>query len=340
MPSPRTPRPTITSVAERAGVSKSLVSLVIRGAPNVSDARRAAVLRAAAELGYRPNLAARSLVERRSRTLGVLISDLHNPFFAEVIDGVSEAAEARELRIVLGSGHRAAATEADVIESFLQQDVEGLIMLGPALDEATLAAMAAAAPTVVVGRRPSGVDGFDVIVNDDAVGAEQAVEHLAGLGHRRIAHIEGDAGGTAAERRAGYEAAMRRRGLGDEILVAAGDSSEAGGHRGATTLLEAHVRPTAILAYNDLAAVGALNALTEAGLDVPGDVSLVGYDNTYLASIRHISLTSVDQPRQEMGRLAVVTVEDHETPRGRVHVLAPRLCVRHSSGPPPATPGR
>jgi DNA-binding LacI/PurR family transcriptional regulator len=328
MASPRGSRPTITSVAERAGVSKSLVSLVIRGAPNVSDARREAVLRAAAELGYRPNLAARTLVERRSRTLGVLISDLHNPFFAEVIDGVTDAAEARDLRLVLGSGHRAAATEADVIESFLQQDVEGLILLGPALDEATLAAVAAAAPTVVVARRPAAVDGFDVIVNDDAVGAELAVEHLAGLGHRRIAHIAGDEGGTAAERRAGYEAAMRRRGLGDEILVAPGDSSEEGGQRGATALLPK--RPTAILAYNDLAAVGALNALTEAGLDVPADVSLVGYDNTSLASIRHISLTSVDQPRREMGRLAVAAVEDD--PRGRVHVLPPSLRVRRSTG--------
>ena len=325
-------RPTITSVAERAGVSKSLVSLVMRGAPNVSPARRAAVLRAAEELGYRPNLAARTLVERRSRTLGALISDLHNPFFAEVIDGVSAAAEERGLRLVLGSGHRAAETEADVVESFLQQDVEGLILLGPALDEATLAIVAAGAPTVVVGRRPADVDGFDVIVNDDAVGAELAVEHLAGLGHRRIAHIAGSEGGTAAERRAGYEAAMRRRGLEGEILVAPGDSSEAVGHRGAKALLDA--MPTAILAYNDLAAVGALDALTEAGLDVPGDVSLVGYDNTHLAAIRHISLTSVEQPREQMGRLAVAALD--EAPTGRVHVLAPRLCVRRSSARPRA----
>jgi DNA-binding LacI/PurR family transcriptional regulator len=315
-------------VAERAGVSKSLVSLVMRGAPHVSEARRAAVLQAAAELGYRPNLVARSLVERRTRTLGVLVSDLHNPFFAEVIDGLQAEAHERELRIVLGTGRRDPAEEEDAVEAFLQQDVDGLVLLSPQIGADALADAAAAIPTVVVGTRAAGCD---VVVNDDALGAELAVAHLVELGHARIAHI--DAPGTP-ERRAGYESAMARHGL--EPLIAGGDVTDEGGYEGARALL-ADGRPTAIFACNDLAALGALTALEEAGLSVPDDVSLVGYDNTYLASLRHIGLTSVDQPRLEMGRLAVRAVDARRAAPdapARLQTVTPHLEVRSSSAPP------
>jgi DNA-binding LacI/PurR family transcriptional regulator len=304
-------------------VSKSLVSLVMRGAPNVSDGRRAAVLAAAAELGYRPNLVARSLVERRTRTLGVLVSDLHNPFFAEVIDGLQAEAHERGLRIVLGTGRRDPAEEAGAVETFLQQDVDGVVLLAPRMDG--IEDVAAAVATVVVATRSPHAD---VIVNDDALGAELAVAHLVELGHVRIAHI---AAAGAAERRAGYESAMARHRL--EPLISAGDVTDEGGYRGARTLL-AGGRPTAIFACNDLAALGALTALEEAGLSVPGDVSLVGYDNTYLASLRHIALTSVDQPGLEMGRLAVEAVdtrrEQPEAP-ARVRLVTPHLEARASS---------
>ena len=291
----------------------------MRGAPNVSEARRAAVLQAAAELGYRPNLVARSLVERRTRTLGVLVSDLHNPFFAEVIDGLQAEAHERGLRIVLGTGRRDPEEEAEAIEAFLQQDVDGLILLSPRTNDIRLAA--AAVPTVVVGTRAPDVD---VVVNDDALGAELAVAHLVELGHERIAHIDSP---ETAERRAGYESACARHGL--EPLIARGDVTDEGGYRGARTLL-ADGRPTAIFACNDLAAIGALTAIEEAG----ADVSLVGYDNTFLASLRHIDLTSVDQPRLEMGRLAVDAVDARrEAPDApaRVRTVTPHLEVRSSS---------
>jgi DNA-binding LacI/PurR family transcriptional regulator len=298
----------------------------MRGAPHVSEARRAAVLAAAAELGYRPNLVARSLVERRTRTLGVLVSDLHNPFFAEVIDGVQAEAGERGLRMVLGTGRRDADEEAAAVEAFLQQDVDGLVLLSPRLGAAALHDAAAAVPTVVVGSRVAA--DCDVIVNDDALGAELAVTHLVELGHSRIAHIDAPA---APERRAGYESAMARHGL--EPVVAAGDVTDEGGYAGARALL-ADGRPTAIFACNDLAAIGALTALEEAGLSVPGDVSLVGYDNTYLAAIRHLSLTSVDLPRVRMGRLAVEAIEERRAAPdapARVHTVTPQLEVRGSS---------
>jgi DNA-binding LacI/PurR family transcriptional regulator len=295
----------------------------MRGAPNVSEARRAAVLQAAAELGYRPNLVARSLVERRTRTLGVLVSDLHNPFFAEVIDGLQAEAHERGLRIVLGTGRRDPDEEAATVEAFLQQDVDGLVLLSPGLE--ALDDVAAAVPTVVVGMRAAHVDA---VVNDDTLGAELAVAHLAELGHERIAHISAPGGD---ERRSGYESAMARRGL--QALVASGDFTDEGGYAGARALL-ANGRPSAIFACNDLAALGALTALEEAGLSVPRDVSLVGYDNTYLASIRHIALTSVDQPRLEMGRLAVEAVDARRLAPGapaRLRTVTPHLELRSSS---------
>lgn len=328
------PRPTIRSVAKRAGVSKSLVSLVMRGAPNVSEERRAAVLEAARALGYRPNLLARSLGERRTRTLGVLLSDLHNPFFAEVIDGVHIGAEQHGLRLVMGTGRRVARLEAEVVESFLQQAVEGLILLGPALPDEDILAVARAAPTVVVAREVAGGDA-GVVINDDLVGAELVVDHLVSLGHRRIAHVHGGAGGTAAQRRAGYEEAMERRGLAHEIVVVPGDSTDEGGYRGAGMLLAHPRRPTAVFAYNDLAAIGVLTAVSEAGLSVPEDISVVGYDNTYLAGIRHLSLTSVDQMRRDMGRLAVECVVAPGGVREVVRVVEPRLQIRRSSGAAP-----
>jgi DNA-binding LacI/PurR family transcriptional regulator len=294
----------------------------MRGAPNVSEARRTAVLTAAAELGYRPNLVARSLVERRTRTLGVLVSDLHNPFFAEVIDGLQAEAHERGLRIVLGTGRRDPAEEEEAIEAFLQQDVDGLILLSPRTNG--IHAAAAAVPTVVVGSRAPGVD---LVVNDDALGAELAVAHLVELGHTRIAHIDAP---ETRERRDGYESACERHGL--EPIIALGDVTDEGGYRGAQQLL-ANGRPTAIFACNDLAAIGALTAIEEAG----ADISLVGYDNTYLAALRHIDLTSVDQPRLEMGRLAVQAVdarrEEPDAP-ARVRTVTPHLEVRSSSRKP------
>jgi DNA-binding LacI/PurR family transcriptional regulator len=181
------------------------------------------------------------------------------------------------------------------------------------------------------------VPGVDTVVNDDVRGAELAVEHLVRLGHRRIGMVDGGDGAGAAERRAGYEAAMRRCGLADEIRVAPGDFTEEGGYRGARRLLRGVPPPTAVFASNDLAALGALDAIEEAGFAIPAGVSLVGYDNTALASLRHVSLTTVHQPRREIGQMAMRALLDRiDRARGRARhaVLAPGLVARQTTGPP------
>lgn len=328
-------KPTIRNVAERAGVSKSLVSLVMRGSPHVSEARRKAVLKAARELGYRPNAVARSLVEGRTRLIGALVADLHNPFFAEFLDGLQESLHGDGLRMLVGSGRWDPQFEAEAVEAFLEMRVDGLVLLS--VVPGTLGELARGVPVVVVGERD--LEGVDIVVDDDELGARLAVDHLVQLGHRRIAHIEGSPSTTARYRRSGYEAAMRRHRLDDLIVVQPGDFTEDGGYRAALELLGHPDRPTAIFAPNDLVATGVLSAADERRLRVPADVSVVGYDNTHLAAIRHISLTSVDQPRRDMGRIAAeqlcARIEDpFRTPEQRL--VVPHLVIRATTGTAPA----
>ncbi len=331
-------KPTITDVAKRAGVSKSLVSLVMRGQRHVSPARRDAVQRAATALGYRPNAMAQGLVQRRTRLLGVMVSDLNNLFFAEVVAGILEQASRSGYRVLINTGNREADKEDQAIEALLQLRTDGLILAGPLLESRLVVEASGDVPVVLVGRVAASAS-VDSVTNDDHAGAGIVVDHCVSLGHRRIAHIDGGPGAGARARRRGYEDAMRRRRLAAEIRVIPGAYTEAGGHDGTLHLLGLRPRPTAIFAPNDLAAIGALNAIEEQGLRVPGDVSLVGYDNTALAALRHISLTTVHQPRLEMGQMAVTTLLERLLEgrrRQRRVVLAPSLIVRSTTAPPPA----
>ncbi|WP_169952632.1 LacI family DNA-binding transcriptional regulator [Microbispora sp. H11081] len=337
--SPR-PRPTIRNVAERAGVSKSLVSLVLRGSPHVSEHRREAVLQAARELGYRPNAVARSLVEGRTHLVGALVADLHNPFYAEFLDGLQESLHGDGLRLLIGSGRWDPAFEDEAVEAFLELRVDGLVLLGVAPSSDTLAEAAAYTPTVVVGERDVELEGVDIVVDDDQLGARLAVDHLVELGHRRIAHIEGAPSSAARCRCEGYLVAMRRHALAPYIMVEHGDFSEEGGRRAALALLKRDPRPTAIFAANDMVAMGVLTAASELGLRVPEDISVVGYDNTHLAAVTHVSLTSVDQPRRAMGRSAAALLSDRITEPGktaRLRQVTPQLVVRRSTGPVPSS---
>jgi DNA-binding LacI/PurR family transcriptional regulator len=328
--------PTILDVARRAGVSKSLVSLVMQGSPLVSDQRRDAVLRAAEELGYRPNAVARSLARKRTNVLGVMLSDLHNPFFAEVVDGVQSAASEGGYHALIDTGQRAAAGELEAIETLLELRIDGLILAAPMLPGPDIVDAARATPVVLIAR-PSRWPSVDSVTNDDHHGAMLAVGHLVGLGHRRIAHVDGGRGAGANARRRGYRDAMRGHGLDAEMRVATGAYTEDGGAAGIEALLSLGAAPTAIFVANDLAAVGAMHALEQHGLRVPDDVSLVGYDNTSLAALGHIALTTIDQPRHRMGAAAVrMLLERIEGTRSRAshQVIAPTLVARATSAPP------
>jgi DNA-binding LacI/PurR family transcriptional regulator len=331
-------RATINDVARHAGVSKSLVSLVLQGSPRVGEASRQAILDAMATLSYQPNRLARGLVARQSGIVGVIASDLHNPFVADVLDAVLELMDKAGRQVLLGTGRRRPDHERELLESLVGVPVDGVLLLSPEIGVADLERVSGQVPLVVTGRSDVAGSAIDTVVNDNVTGAVLAVEHLTGLGHRRIAHITGGAGPAAPERERGFHQAMVAADLERYMLIAPGDFTDDGGYAAMRTILAGDARPTAVFAANDYAALGALNAIEETGLRVPGDVSLVGYDNSSIAASRHISLTSIDQPHAEMGRLAAQALGERVSGLAgpaRHEVLTPRLVPRGTTGPPP-----
>jgi DNA-binding LacI/PurR family transcriptional regulator len=341
-------RPTIRDVAERAGVSKSLVSLVMRGEPLVRDDKRRRVQEAAAELGYRTNWAARSLSALRSGTVGVLAADLRNPWSMDVVEAVGQALEEARLTTLLTSAVLPSSADGQprldvaVIGALRDLRVDGLLVVGSVPDRARLAEVVGDLPVAVVGARAEGLARADAVRSDDAAGMQLVVDHLVERGHHRIAHLGGAGGAVATERAAGYRTAMTRHGLAREIAVQACDFSEDGGYAAAAALLGAGRPATALAAVNDLAAVGAMSAAADAGVDLPGGLAVTGYDDTFLAELRQISLTSVNPDSAGIGELAArCLLERIAAPDrpGVEHLVAPRLVVRASSARPVSQPG-
>ncbi len=330
----RRERPTMQDIADQVGVSKALVSLVFRKAPGPSEETRAKVFAAAEELGYRVNRTAALMTARRSHLIGVM-TDIRNSFHAEMVEDIVEASDRAGYEVVLGAVTTTHG-ESKVIDTLLDFRCEGVILLGPESDVATLTEMGQQLPTVVVGRRVAS-PALDVVRAADARGIGAVVDHLVGLGHRRIVHVTGGSGSIAADRRKGYLRAMRRNGLDEHVEFIEGDFTENAGVDAAKVLLTADRLPSAVVCANDRSAVGVLDALRRAGVDVPGAVSITGYDDSVLAQLGHIDLTSVSQaPREQANRAVEAVVERLD--RGRTEpassVLMPQLVVRGTTAAP------
>ncbi len=326
--------PTMRDVAQAAGVSKALVSLVLRNAPGPSARSRTHVLAVAERIGYRPNRTASLLARRRNRHLGVMMT-LRDAFQAELAEEVQAAADASGYEIVLSAVTRS-RDEQRAIETLLEYRCEALLLIGPESPPDELAALTAQVPVVVIGRQVRHPD-VAVVRADDAAGMRAAVEHLVALGHRRIAHVHGGDGPIAADRRRGYEAAMRDHGLGDHIRTVLGGAAEPDGVAAAEALLAEGDLPTAIAAYTDRCALGVLDHLAHAGLDVPGRVSVTGYDDVPIARMPHVGLTTVRQEARHHARLAVEAAVgrlEGEPRAAHETVLTPRLLIRTSTAPP------
>lgn len=251
-------------VARQAGVSRSLVSLVFQDAPNVSKARRAAVLEAAELLDYRPNRLARNLARGRTMTLGVVIDDLH-PFFARCVEGIEQHADGAGYHVLIANGARNATRTADALSTFGSLQVDGAIAVGARGDISALNRATADIPLVLVSFEAPASE-VDTVNNDESNGATLVVDHLVELGHERILHVDGGQGASASGRRAGYSAAMKRVGLGSQIDVIVADYTYESGQQAATTIAGLSDRPTAVFAANDLNALGMISEFNRLGI--------------------------------------------------------------------------
>jgi LacI family transcriptional regulator len=339
-----TRRVTIVDVARHAKVSTTAVSKVLRNAYGASPAMRAKVRQAIAELGYRPNAAARGL-RGQTYTLGVMLPDIRNPFFPDILDGLNEALRDTDYHVLLGPSCAGEEAEAQIIDAMTDRGMDGMILIAPLSPRDRLEHLATTVPTVVIGRHGHSPH-YDTVTDDDTTGAALVVNHLADLGHRHIAHIEHHETNPTrltempnAVRADGYRQAMHARGL--EVDIVSTSYTQEGGYEGARQLLARPHRPTAIFAGADIVAMGVLTALTTAGLSVPDDISVAGYDNTTFAALGPISLTSVDQAGHQIGtnaaRLLLERITNRTRPTAQIK-LSPTLVTRRTTAPPPHSP--
>jgi len=322
---------TIYDVAAEAGVSKSLVSLVLRGDAGVSDAKRKAVLTAIKTLNYRPSRNAQNLASNRTKTIGVVITEYENLSYTSVLFGLRQVFDQLDYRILLIDLHTNPNLHGDAVDTLVSMDVEALVFI---VEPATLNTQGLSIPTVMIGDRENVVRGSDLVFSDDRFGTELVIDHLQQLGHSKIAHLSG-LGGIAGNRRKSYVEVMQERELPRLVFGENQETNQLGGYLAAKELLASGKEFTAIYAANDYIAAGAVSALSEAGLSVPEDISIVGYDNSPVAREYALKLTTVDDMGNEIGRKAAELILKHlEDPKDigpQKILIEPALVVRKST---------
>lgn len=335
---------TMGDLAHEAGVSQSTVSRVLNSTPSsiqISDETRTRVLETARRLGYRPNPLARGLRGSRTMLLGVIVREITDPFFAGAIEAVSTEAARRGYNVVLGHAH-GQADEAIVLRSVLEtRHVDAILLLGDMRDQPRLIEDLHGSHVPVVALwQGSALHGLAMVNVDNHAGISQALDHLLGLGHRRIAFVSGRPLGDIQERWAAYEGRMLAEGL--EIpdgYVQQVPNDPAGGDKALAALAALPNRPTAIVCSTDQLAIGVLHGAASRGLRVPDEISVTGFDDLSISTFTVPPLTTVRMPVAEMAARAVQTAigEAANGSRGGAEVLQPVLVVRGSTGPPIST---
>ncbi len=333
---------TLNDVAKLAGVSTMTVSRVINGSGYTSPAAQARVNQAIAELGYMPNVLARQLRSSRTKTLGLVLTDIANPFFTTIARGVEDAARAQGYAVMFCNTDESVDLELEYVRVLIQRRVDGVLLV-PAADSSTSLDLLRThkLPVVVLDRRLRFGEA-DQVRADSEGGAYDAVRHLIDLGHREIAILVGpESVSTSADRVAGYRRAMIEAGLDPASQqIRFGKYTEASGHEMTCHLLAAPTRPTAIFAGNNFIAFGAMQALRESGLEIPDDMSIVVFDDLPQGWIIPF-LTVIAQPAYQIGKkaaeLMLERLASDEPIEPRTFVLRSSLIVRRSSAPPRST---
>lgn len=331
-------RPTIYDIARLAGVSTATVSKVFNRTGRISEKTKKRVLEISKELNYQPNVLASALTGKKTFTIGLLIPDMVNPFFAELARSVEDRAHELGFNVVICNTDNDTSKEIKYVQLLRQKSVDGIIVAtGVRNDEFLKELIAQQVPIALVAREMSVLAASTVLV-DDFAGGYAATSHLIELGHRHIAIIaENMSVSSSRERVRGYRHALEESGLSyDEELVLASDFSIETGKKLALKLLGQADKPTAIFACNDLLAIGAMQAAKELEIAIPEQLSIVGFDNTILASITDPPMTTIAQPIQAMGHHVVdLITEDinHENKIKQRVVLLPELIIRKSTAP-------
>ncbi len=324
----------IKDIAKEAGVSPSTVSRALNDHPHIRDETKAYIQDLAQAMGYVPSVLARGLVAQRTASIGVAITDLADPYYARLLLGIEDAATARGYQVVLSSYYRDPSRELAIVNDFHMRRVDGIIITGSETEESYSSTERKFFMPIVLVNRPNYPCSVSV---DRFLGAQKIVEHLIELGHRRIAHIsEGAKFRDKSRRYKGYLAALQKHCLEqDDDLIVNGDGGISGGIQAVPQLLNLSAPPTAIFCFNDMTAIGAINALRQRGYKVPGDISVAGYDDLEMAAYYYPALTTVRQQTYQLGKRAVkmllrlINHEDDVVPE----VVEPELIVGQSTAP-------
>jgi LacI family transcriptional regulator len=338
---------TLHEVARRAGVSAMTVSRVVNGRVRVDSETRQRVEEAIQALNYVPNRIARGLISQKTQTIGIIVPDIVNPFFAPVVRGAESAARKAGYRVLLCNSEGDLRLEREYIEDLVAHRVEGLL-LAPASDRSRssiLSLLRGGFPLVLIDRALPDAD-CDLIVSDNAQGARRLIEHLIAIGHREIAHVsDAEDTSTGRERLRGYREALEAAGIPFQPeLVIRTTVDRIGGYRAAQEILARDPLPTAIFAVNNMTAVGTMEALRERGLSVPKDMGLVCFDDVEHLAVLSPILTVIDQPAETFGSLGVQLLLERMTgkasSRPRRIILQTDLIVRQSCCVGSGVPGR
>jgi len=336
---------TVKDIARKAGVSHSTVSRALHGHPLISEDTKQRIQQMAIELGYLPSAAARTLKTNRSHVLGVVLSNIDDPFFSEILQGIEEIIQSSGYSLFIAAAHRDPGREREIVQAMVEHRVDGVIICSTSFsEERSRQFLQFGVPIVVVNNQ--AVEDFRYsIYHDDIDGSRQVTRHLLELGHRRIAYIGNSASGRSTlDRWTGFRQEMETAGLAfpvKYVYEATGGSTE-DGVTAAGYFLNLPVRPTALVCYNDMMAVGVMKGLQQAGIRVPNDISITGFDNIIFSAYTNPPLTTLDQPKRFIGAEAArLFLELLDTPLNQrssthknVRILKGRLLIRESTAPP------
>jgi LacI family repressor for deo operon, udp, cdd, tsx, nupC, and nupG len=336
---------TIKDIARKMGVSHSTVSRALHGSPLVAGKTTERIRKVAVHLGYLPSAAARSLKTHRSQALGVIVSSVEDPFFGEILQGIEEVAQKSGYSLFMAASQRDPGREQAIVQAMSEHRVDGVIICSAAFQaEQRRQFLAYGVPIVVVNNQAAEEYRYS-IYHDDVDGSRQVTRHLLDLGHRRIAYLgNASSGRTTLDRLTGFHQEMAAAGLTvpPEVIHEVQGGSAEDGLAGVEYFLALPVRPTALVCFNDMLAIGVLKGLAQAGIRVPEEFSVTGFDNIVFSAFTNPALTTFDQPKRFIGSEAArLVLELLNTPVGgnelqepRVRRLKGRLLVRETTAPP------